>query len=388
MQTRALGVWLVVLAAALIWPEVGGAVVGCQNVKKEKKLKLRAEECKPEKERTIFAPGDDPVGVWQWASGPPEFPSSQLYTEFLTLGTDGTGRLNARNRDSGVLECSDFVYARSLNGMLTLDPTTQRGNAPVWRGVLPSPDSLEISKPDASTTAFTRAASVDPDFECVEVIETRRFDGLPAPSSWTGLVWDGVSLWYTEDDTGLVHPVNPASGAPGVALDIGPSFNEVHAMQGGDFWVHCACGSVNVTERVTPAGVSVDTIDTSADLGDQISLNGIVRDDVGGVLWLFGRSSARDTRTLLEVDSDAEPDVLVSTVDVGFFGSSMTWDGTNFWIVSGTTILRIDPATGLAVSTWTLPDATVRWQGIAAVNGEIWVVGRINEEGVLVSVAP
>jgi len=51
-------------------------------------------------------------------------------------------------------------------------------------------------------------------------------------------------------------------------------------------------------------------------------------------------------------------------------------------------VVRLDPATGRALATWVLPDDSVSWQGIAAVGGEIWVVGRINDEGVLVRVAP
>ena len=211
---------------------------------------------------------------------------------------------------------------------------------------------------------------------------------LPAPSYFTGLAFDGTLLWYTAYDGALVQPVDPATGCC-TAIDIGPAFNEVHAVQGGDFWTHCACGNVGETWRVTAAGAFVDEVRPGGDFGAPLSLSAIARDDVGAVLWLYGYSYEAETRRLLQVQSDLEPDALLASVDVGFYVQSRTWDGSALWGLQGAKLYRIDPLTGLVTATYALPDASVDWRGVAAVNnGERDVIGRLAGDGVLVSVAP
>jgi hypothetical protein len=372
-------------AAWLAGADGASALVGCQNARG--KLRLRPEACKAPKERVAFDAGSDPTGVWRWASGPPLPGTLDTFTEYVVLAQDGSGRLHRRKRSAGTLDCRPLGYARSLSATLTVDAYGGEG-AELWRGRLTGPDALELSDASGALTRFERASAVDAAFECVELAETRRFSGLPAPSSFTGLAFDGAQLWYTAGDGELVQPVDPASGTAGTPLDIGPAFNQVHALQGGDFWTHCACGNIGETWRVSPAGALVDEVTPGPGLGGELSISAIARDDAGALLWLYGYSFEDQVRRLLSVRSDLEPDELAASVEVGFYVNALTWDGTALWGLSGPRLYRIDPVAGLVTATYELPDDSVDWRGAAAVNGEIFVIGRSGAEGVLVSVAP
>jgi hypothetical protein len=372
-------------AAWLAGAEGASALVGCETA--GGKLKLRPEVCKAGKESVAFDAGADPAGVWRWTSGPPLPGTPDTFTEALVLAQDGSGRLHHRERAAGTLDCRPLNYARSLSAALTLD-AHESDEAQVLRGRLTGPDALELTDAGGEVTRFERAAAVDPAFECVELAETRRFTGLPAPNYFSGLAFDGTQLWYTSLDGTLVQQVDPATGAAGTALDLGAPFDEVHAVQGGDFWTHCACGGITETWRVTPAGAFVDEVKPGAGLGGEISLGAIARDEIGALLWLFGYSYENGRYRLLSVRSDPEPDELAAAVDVAFYVQSITWDGSALWGLRGTRLYRIDPLAGVVTATYLLPDESVEWQGVAAVNGELFAIGRSGNEGVLVSVAP
>jgi hypothetical protein len=380
--------FLAVAAAWLAGAEAASAVVGCQT--QGGRLKLRPDACKPGKERLAFDAGADPTGVWRWTSGPPAQGSADTFTEYVVLAQDGSGRLHRRQRSAGTLDCRDLAYARSLSAALTVDAYGAEG-AEVWQGRLAGPDALELTDASGALTRFERAASVEAAFECVEPTETRRFTGLPAPNSWTGLAYDGVSLWYEEEYTEKAYPVDPATGTVGTPVDLGAStqYSHLHAVQAGDFWAHCACGGSTEAWRVTAAGVFVDEVRPGTDFGSDLSVDAIARDDAGAVLWLYGYSYDAQTRRLLQVQSDLEPDVLLAPLDVGFYVHSLTWDGSALWGLQWTKLYRIDPLTGLVTDTYALPDVSVEWRGVAAANGELWVIGRsAGGDGVLVSVAP
>jgi hypothetical protein len=368
--------------------DAASAVVGCQTARG--KVKLRPEACKPGKERLAFDLGGDPTGVWRWTSGPPLPFTADTFLEYVVLAQDGSGRVHFRQRAAGTLDCRSLNYARSSSAALTLD-IANRGEAQVWRGRLTGSDVLELADASGGSTRLERASAIDAAFECVELAETARLDGLPAPSFSTGLAFDGTQLWYTVLDEEKLQPVDPGTGVAGAALDIGPTFNEVHAMQGADFWTHCNCGGSHEAVRVTPAGALVDEVTPGPGLGDSISISAIARDEIGAVLWLHGDRDLDHVPRLLQIRSEPEPDELISGVDVGFFVHALTWDGTALWGLSGTRLFRIDPLAAIATATYELPDASVAWQGVAAANGELFLIGRSGEdsdEGVIVSVSP
>lgn len=380
------GRWLcLVLGAAWLGAESASAVVGCETA--SGKLKLRPEACKPGKESVTFDTGADPAGVWRWTSGPPLAGSADTFTEYVVLSPDGSGRVHRRQRFAGTLDCRPLNYARSLSAALVLD-VSNAGVAEVWRGRLTAPDALELSDASGATTQLERESAVDAAFECVELQENRRFAGLPAPSSFSGLAFDGTQLWYSVGDALHAQPVDPGTGAAGTQVDLGPAWSHVHAMQGADFWVHCGCGGTADASRiVAPGGALVDEVKT-AGLGGPISLGALARDEINAVLFVFGFSFEGGTYRLLQVRSDPEPDELLASVDVGFYLAAIAWDGSALWGLQNDKLFRID-STGNATATYALPDPSVSWQGVAFANGELFALGRSNDnEAVIVSLAP
>jgi hypothetical protein len=106
------------------------------------------------------------------------------------------------------------------------------------------------------------------------------------------------------------------------------------------------------------------------------------------VLFVYGFSFEDLTYRLLQVRSDPEPDEPAASVDVGFYLAAIAWDGSALWGVQNDKLFRIDPLTGTATATYVLPDPSVSWQGVAFANGELFALGRSNDnEGVIVSVS-
>jgi hypothetical protein len=157
--------------------------------------------------------------------------------------------------------------------------------------------------------------------------------------------------------------------------------------------MHCGCGGSEEAQRRSPADVEVDEVDTETDLGAELSIRGIAYDEVGNVLWLHGFLRDQVVRAFLRVNSDAEPDILISTDTFDTFISALTWDGTNLWALVGSgqnaLIVQIDVGTIKAIATYRNPDPTVEWRGIAAVNGNLFLLGEAGgNEGVLYEVTP
>lgn len=209
---------------------------------------------------------------------------------------------------------------------------------------------------------------------------------VPVPIVFSGLAYDGTSLWFNVEDFTQAVPVDPETGMPGAPI---PVSGLVHAVQNGDFWTHCGCGGSHEASRwPIDGGLIVDMVDTDSDLANEITIRGIAYDSVGNALYLAG-----DDNQLLRVDSDAEPDVLlgVNTIDsLGNLGA-ITWDGSSVWaIVSSNpqTIIRVDVNSGIVTASYPVPDATVTWQGIAAVGPQFFLIGSKSNEGVLCQVTP
>ena len=145
-------------------------------------------------------------------------------------------------------------------------------------------------------------------------------------------------------------------------------------------------------ERRTALDVSVDTVDTDTDLSHEISIRGIAYDNSGNFLWLHGYSYDTNKRTLLKVNSNAEPDVLISAVDLDISIRSMSWEGTHLWALTSTyppVIVRIDPTTAQSTATYIVPDRTVNWYGIASTGSQIFLLGSdSSNKGIIISITP
>jgi hypothetical protein len=380
------------LAAALALGALAGAparaVVACQ---KGKQVKLRGEACKA-RETLAVDFGRDPTGIWQYTGsegrggslGTP-FLGTNLTPRFLTLEADGRARVNLENESSGALACADFPWARGASPAVTFDLTrVQYQGTRVLRTAMPTADELRLTDNLGVTLAFSRAASVPADAECAALTEQQRFTGLPRPSGVSGLAYDGVSLWYS-DDGSTAYPVDPATGAVGTPVDLGfVSFSYVHAVQAGDFWTHCWCGGNEVATRLTPGGSEVDSVDTRADLGDPINVRALAFDAAEGALWLYGRSSDSYEGRLLRALTDLEPDQLQLGGPFATPLAALAFDGSVLWGLTEDaprSVVRIDPLAGNATATFTIPDPSVEWVGIASVGGQLFLLGATGGEG-------
>jgi hypothetical protein len=331
------------------------------------------------------------TGIWQRSSGSLFADQTSSQPEFLVLNADGTGNLNLREPNTGVLTCGGLFHSTS-EAALVLDLSQFGFGTPVLLTSQPDGSTLALREVGGDSATFTRAAAAGA--QCSAFTVNARFDGLSVvPDGFSGLAFDGASLWYEEDNTGMVFPIDPATGVLGTPVDLGSSsqFTHVHAMQGTDFWAHCGCGGSQDAQRRTMAGATVDSVDTETDLADRIGIRGIAYDGVGNVLFLHGRSANTGVQRLLRVNSNAEPDVLLGAVDFPVPLRSMTWDGANLWAIvsfSPPVVIRVDVNTATATATYAVPDATVEWQGIAAVGSHLFLVGRKSDKGVLINVSP
>jgi hypothetical protein len=385
MNTR-IGPTAAALTALALYAGAAQAAVVCQ---KGTKLTLRPDACKSNETQVGSLAGGDPSGIWAFDSGT-IFDASGLEPLFLVLDADGTGRLNASGGDGGVITCASLAYSLGVNSTLVLDlPSFSEISATRVHPYTLGASTLELRDAAGRTGSFTRADAVDPAAECGTLTQAALFTGLPEPSFFSGLAYDGANLRYEEDNTGNVFPVDPATGAAGtpILLD-NTQFTHVHAVQDGDFWTHCGCGGSEEAGRVTALDSLVDEVETESELGDEIGVRAIAYDATGGVLWLHGSNDAGQGR-LLKVDASGEPDVLLTAFDLDAFLSGLAFDGTSLWGVNffGQSLVRIDPATGTATGNFRIPNTSATWSGVAVVDSELALLGATGTEGVILKVA-
>jgi hypothetical protein len=92
------------------------------------------------------------------------------------------------------------------------------------------------------------------------------------------------------------------------------------------------------------------------------------------------------------VATDIEPDAVVSSAGFSTGLRALTFDGSNLWGLTQDqppNLLRIDPASARATATYALPDPSIEWRGVAALGGELYLVGATaSGEGVLAVFVP
>lgn len=381
---------LTLLAIALAIPAASEAAVVCQ---KKNRIKIRPTECK-KNEVQISAIAGGVAGIWEHTSGGAGLSlledSTGSEPQFVTLDLDGTGRLNLFDPDTGALRCGGFSYSQGSGLTVDLAPFGQ--SSQVWLAAVDG-DTMTLTDASGTSSTFARASAVDEAFECKSFAENQRFEGLPEPDNFGGLAFDGTSLWYEEDNTAEIFPVSPTTGAVGTPVTIGFSqFTHVHAMQGADFWAHCGCGGSQEAQRRTMAGVEVDEVDTDNDLGVEIGVRAIAYDPGASKLYLHGFRRDGQGGRLLEVNSDAEPDVLLAEKVLDVSLRSMTFDGTHLWAVSGfgetAVVLQIEPVNAAILATYENPDKDLTLQGIASVGTDLFLLAERDSEGVIVGVTP
>ena len=77
-------------------------------------------------------------------------------------------------------------------------------------------DSLELTDAEGNSATFTLQDEVSAEFQCETFTVQQTFSGLPVrPRSFTGLAFDGTSLWFEDDNNDTIHPIDPVTGTLG-----------------------------------------------------------------------------------------------------------------------------------------------------------------------------
>ena len=348
----------------------------------------------------------DPVGIWKRASGK-IFGSVTISTnttnhvEYIALSSNGAGALYLQDSDTNILGCGPCSFALAGGNAIIFDLSLF--STFVEGGFLNGQKTIIYTRVDANTMTFKDAAGNESTFNRVESVPVdnvcksftlgNKFTlGVRPVSSWGSLAYDGSQLWFTEQGTANLYPINPSNGALGAANILPGGYSYIIACQGTDFWGSCACGSVSDLKRKTQAGVDVDMVDTAAaPISSQLTINCGAWDSNNNVLWLAGNNSAANESRLMRVNSNATPNVLNGVTKFNTSLRGMTFRSTELWALTGTSpqvVITINGSTFKATATYAVPDPAVSWTGIAAVGNQLYLLGVFQGAGVLQAINP
>ncbi|MCA9839639.1 MAG: hypothetical protein KC422_22205 [Trueperaceae bacterium] len=348
---------------------------------------------------TSATPGPTPApqlpslaGAWQSTSDANIFRDVGLGNlQFLrfTESSDSSGSLEVFGirPETNVLACGQLVFATVAEDTLSLYSDVFSSRLLQFET---TDTSLTLKDESGLTQTFTKVTEVSSSAICEKASFEASFETIPVNlTSFTGLVSDGTNLRVASED-GNVYPINPSNGQLGVGtvlvggnFGIGGSPRHIVAMQGTtDYWGHCGCGgSQEIVRYKAGAATAVDIIDTATDLPKEIGVREAVYD--GTHLWIAGYSYDEGKYLILKVDSDAEPDVLLSdfAFDDGLIGFTIL--GGQLWglvNVLGYKLIQIDPALGKATRTIDIPALEQgNFRGLEAFGGSLYLLAEVTQ---------
>lgn len=323
------------------------------------------------------------TGVWERTNG--NFLDYETFgrdLEYLVFSDTGVVTVIVREPESNILMCFESLFSRLSDDALFISnggSQTEgiRGSQIVFFSMADD-DSLELIDDTRGTlTTFRRAAELPEESQCGTLIETGRFDGYPEPHYATGLAFDGTSLFYTADSNDIL-PIDPTTGAVGTPITLATGSRFVQAVQSDDFWLNCYCSTAEFIKRRTRAGTDVDIV-TSAELGMEFFAKAAAFDESEKILYVLGEDeSAGRASTILKVNAESEPDVLLDAAPLGYFNidAATMHDGALFAVLGyPQQIVQIDPATLKAVKSFAIPTEFIEWYGIASVGDDLVMLG-------------
>ncbi len=326
------------------------------------------------------------LGIWEFSSGSLSWYAEEASIALDVLVFEAGGEATAYSSDpnSNAVSCAQPLVYLVEDDVLAVQSPVGLVGAGLYVVAHPDNDTLEFTDLTGQTARFTRVSAVSANLIC-ETLTIANTYNLPGTeiNGPTGLAYDGTNtLWFTNDDYEFV-PFDITTGTAGAAVTpvfgFG-SFQQIHAIEGSDYWLHCYCGLNEEARRHTTAGVLVDSVNTNTDLGNSVDIESMAVDTSGGILWIQGRHNTNKTELLLRVDSGAEPDVLLDSFTFGVEARGLTWDGTRLWGVVrpggiSQTIVQIDPTNGEITATYRNPSLALSLSGIAAVGSDLYVIG-------------
>jgi hypothetical protein len=236
---------------------------------------------------------------------------------------------------------------------------------------------------EGETVAFERVDAVPAEYVCGELAVTKLYTGLPTPDNNTGLAYDGTQLWYTLDEfPSNLQSVDPGTGTPGATV-AALTYPLVQGCQGTDFWL-TQSGS-RKTQLRQPDDTLLDDVDTDLGLLTPVTVDAVTYDSDNHELWIHGNDSL-GARQMLRVDSDAEPDALISADPLDVEIEALAWRSDSLWALIDARayfVVQFDSAL-TPVRTYAAPRPQAEWRGLAWVDDSLYLIGEERDEGVLV----
>ena len=326
------------------------------------------------------------LGTWQYQSGALAWYLNQvnINLDVIVFEPDGEATSYASDPNTNAVTCAQPLLYLIEDDVIALQVSSGAYGVGLYMLSHPTDDTLEFTDLTGQSARFARVNAVPTDLVCDTLTVTNTYD-VPDQEvdDSSGLAYDGTNtLWFTNDDEDFV-PFDITTGTAGAAVTPAAGFGSyyaIHAIESGDFWLHCNCGWNEEARRYTTAGAGVDGINTDTDLGQPVDIESMAVNETGGILWIQGQDLADESELLLRVDSAAEPDVLLDTFTFGIEARGLTWDGTRLWGIVrpggvAYVIVEIDPTNGEITANYRNPDLTLRLDGIAAVGSDLWVIG-------------
>jgi YVTN family beta-propeller protein len=193
---------------------------------------------------------------------------------------------------------------------------------------------------------------------------------VPVAGSAYALAFDGTNIWVTNNGSGTVSKINPATNTVIATVTTPGPRPEGIAFDGTNIWV--ANSSLGTVSRINP---TTNTVIDSITVGT--SPEAIAFD--GTNIWVTNHDSGSVTKIFASTSGNVGLVIPPVTITVGTHPFGIAFDGTNIWVAnSGSASLsKINPTTN-SVATTTLPIGD-QPTGLAFDGQDLWVALGVTE---------
>ena len=353
----------------------------------------------------------DISGAWQFESGSFFTQDNAPNLQFLSLDATGSGAVYSTSDANNFKGCAGLTYAVVNNNIVSMSvgnfgthakPAPRAVHRPTSSGAADHGEQaccaiqttlLNYAQPDANTLVLTDDNGLSASFSRVDSVGSAACAPFNAPveiavpdsaplAAGNGLAADDTGIWYPTTQ-GSLSRINPSDSTINTPIDFASGEPQVLlTMDGADFWLYTGCCGAQV-QRWTQGGVNNYVVDLSQPPLSNSNFQIISAAADGTDLWLAGNDCSHNCqRTLLDIDTAGENFVVKSTFvygnDINFQAYEMTFAAGRVWIGGNFVshaIFEIDPTTGDAIETYSLPDLGINVeynQGLAALSGDFY----------------
>lgn len=313
------------------------------------------------------------AGVWEVTAGDLFSSTSGGALQYLELNIDGTGAIYRRFATTNIIRCRDIDYAVVSSSVVLISDF----------GLFQyqsSGSTLQLSDVNTTMASFASATEVPSSSRCKSFSNVMEV-GLvqPAPREGTEIAYDGSVFWYsgiTEDFFIVkIFSFDPMTQSVTDELDWTFAAPSVGAFQGPNVWSY---GGDEASLR-SLANMEVDRVrfGFGSSFDDDYSPNALAWD--GTHLWVHARDFNNDTRELLQVDTSADPKMIVSAMPFDARVISLAFDGTDLWALLDfpPAVVRLDAEAARATETYEFPEVegNINWRGIEFAGTDLFFLG-------------